>query len=151
MKRYLLLLFLLGGASFGEPMLVYDPPSVAKFEVYFLGGRAEGRDYHLRAGFDLRAGYPFLVGAFYAREKVREAGNGGEMLGVRVKARVPLFWKFKNDISAGGMFDRKNGGFHIEMEQIVFLKRSFSLRIAEGYVFGNREVRRWVLSAGFGF
>ena len=150
MKRLFLLLVPVSFAI-GQPTIVYEPPSVAKFEVYLLGGKADKRDYHLRVGADWRVGYPFLVGISYLREREEKADDNKELIGLRGKARVALFWKFKNDFSVGGMFDGKNGGLWTELEQVIFLSRSFSLRLVEGYVFGNKEVERWIFAVGFGF
>ncbi len=133
---------------FAQPRLVYEPPSVSKLEVYFLAGRSGKGGYHLAGGFDWRAGYPFLAGFFYEKEE------GMDGAGMRVKVRIPLLWRIKNDFSFGAVFERgvrERVGFLVQAEQVAFLKRSFSLRLLEGYIFGNEEARRWVIAVGFGF
>lgn len=146
MKKTVALLFPV--VAFAEPERVYEPPKVMKFEIYALAGKPEKGDYHLKGGFDWRTGYPFLAGLFYEKEK------GLDGMGGRAKVRVPLFWKVKNDFGLGAAYEKrseKKGSFFVEMEQVVFLKGSFSLRISESYYFGSSEVKRWVISAGFGF
>lgn len=98
---FLLSVFLFPG--FAQPVLVYEPPSVSKFEVYFLAGRSERGKYHLAGGFDWRVGYPFLAGIFYGKEK------GLDGIGARAKVRLALFGKLKNDLSLGAVFERGSG------------------------------------------
>ena len=90
MKKWLLPIALTG-FCFGQPTLVYEPPSVAKFETYLFAGKPQQGNYHLAGGVDWRIGYPFLAGVFYEKEK------GMDGAGIRVKVRFSLFWRFKND------------------------------------------------------
>ncbi len=144
MKRIFVIL-LLFSFTFAEPKLVYNPPFVLKFETALYVGKPEKGKTYLRAGFDYRIGYPFLAGIFYGKR------DTGEEYGLRAKVRVPLFWKVKNDFSVGVALFRNVGVFTVSAEQIVFLKRSFSLRLMESYFFGNKEAEQWVISLGLGF
>jgi len=143
-----LVLLLVPSLAFAEPRLVYEHPRVAKFEVYGLVGEPSRVDsYNAVVGFDWRAGYPFLVGPFYLK------GEGLDGVGGRAKARVSLLWKVKGDFELGSVYEkRKEKGvlFLVGLEQVVFLRGSFSLRLSGRYYFGSEE-RRWVVSAGFGF
>ncbi|HHJ63324.1 MAG TPA: hypothetical protein ENJ61_00290 [Aquifex aeolicus] len=146
--RKLFLFLCFSFTALAQPGLVYEPPSVSKLEVYLFAGKPGGGNYHLAGGFDWRIGYPFLAGVFYEKEE------GMDGVGARVKVRIPLFWRFKNDFSFGTVFERRfreRVGFLVQMEQAAFLRRSFSFRLLEGYIFGSREVRRWVIAVGFGF
>lgn len=145
MRRLMAFLGILNlGLGFAQPTLVYEPPKVAKFEVFLHAGP----DYYVDAGLDWRIGYPFLAGIFYEKER------GMDGVGVRVKVRTSLFWKVKNDLGLGVVLEKrtdKRAGLRVEAEQVVFLRRSFSLRLLEAYVFGSREVERWTVAVGFGF
>jgi hypothetical protein len=85
---------------------------------------------------------------FYEREEMLEGG------GLTAKVRIPLFWKVKSDLGAGALIERRMrtyGGFILEAQQVVFLRRYFSFRISAAYIFGMKEAERWVFTAGFGF
>ena len=145
MKKMLMAL-VFPSVALSEPVLVYDPPKVYKFEVPFYVGKYLREDYSLRAGFDWRAGYPFLAGIFYERRKREESA------GIRAKVRLSLVRRLKNDFSIGalyGLYGRKVT-FLVGLEQILFVRGSFSFRILEGYVFDEEE-GRWLISVGFGF
>ena len=147
MKK-VLLLGVMPFMSFAEPQLVYEPPKVAKFEVYGLLGKPKEGKYFATAGVDWRVGYPFLLGVFYGREDKVELG------GIRAKVRIPLFWKVKNDLGVGALYERRGKemvSFIAQAEQVIFFHRSFSLRVNESYIMGQKEVERWVISLGFGF
>jgi len=144
------LLALLPSCAFAVPELVYEPPKVMKFEVpFYIGQNLKTGSYHAKAGIDFRAGYPFLVGVFYAKEE------GSDFLGLRAKVRMAVAGKLKVDAGVGGLYVRgsygKKGSGTAEVEALYFIKGGFSLRLSGAYLFGFEEVKGWRISAGFGF